>query len=53
MTINELIGYAESRLTTLNQMRNTAVQQGNLDFIARIDDEIAQTEGTLVKLRSL
>lgn len=52
MTIADLILLAQSRLATLNNARTTAAARGDTGRLAELDVEIAETETTLIKLRS-
>lgn len=53
MKISELIVFLQSRLSTLNNARASAVAMGQIDRIAYLDSEIAETETTLAQLRSI
>lgn len=53
MTVNELIALAENRLATLARQRDAAWQSGDTAALAACDAQIAETEQTLAKLRSL
>ena len=53
MTISDLIMFAANRAALLSQQRDVAVFQGNVERIEKLDAEIAETQNTLDKLRSL
>jgi hypothetical protein len=53
MTINELIALIENKLATLALQRGVAWQTGDATALAACDSQIAETEHTLAKLRSL
>lgn len=53
MTIADLIKLAENRLSTLNGMVVSAFQRGDTEQLAKIDEEITQTQATLDALRGL
>lgn len=53
MTTQDLIKLAENKLMTLNQQGLTANINGDTFEIQRIDDEVAETQATLDKLRAL
>jgi hypothetical protein len=53
MTIHELIALTENRLATLTRQRDAAWQMGDASALAVADAQIAETENTLAKLRSL
>jgi hypothetical protein len=53
MKIAELVALARSRLARLNAQRIEAEGAGDVALLLAIDAQIADTEITLVKLRSL
>lgn len=53
MTISELVALTENRLATLALQRNAAWQTGDASALASCESQIAETEQTLAKLRSL
>lgn len=53
MTISELIAMCERRIVNLTGLRTTHVALGDMEAVARVDDEVAQTETTLAQLRTL
>ena len=53
MTISDLIRLASNRLSTLNSAKATADQNGDVDRVAMLDAEIAETETTLAALRGI
>lgn len=53
MQIKELIVLAQSKLSHLNDRKNTLTSEGNIEAIIEIDEEISQTESTITKLSSL
>ena len=53
MTVEKLIEMANRRIAHLNETRLHAERVGDVDSVARIDGEIAQTEATLTKLQTL
>jgi hypothetical protein len=53
MTISELIKTAEFRLSHLNDRRTTAERLGHAAEVASIDVDVAETQATLDKLRTL
>lgn len=53
MTIKELIGLASARLNRLSSLRADAERDGDVTRLAKLDAEIADTEDTLAKLRTL
>jgi hypothetical protein len=53
MSIQDLIRLLANRLATLNADKATAESRGDLERSASLDNEIAETEGTLAALRGL
>jgi hypothetical protein len=53
MTIPDLIQMAQARVAYLSQQRTTAVALGDVEAVARLDTELAETEATLATLRAL
>jgi hypothetical protein len=53
MTIEQLIAHAQAALVNISQLRNSAERLGDVQQIARLDAEAAQTQITLNKLLSL
>jgi hypothetical protein len=53
MTISELVALTENKLATLARQRDAAWQAGDTAALAACDAQIAETEHTLAKLRSL
>jgi len=53
MTISELVALAENKLATLTRQRDAAWQMGDASALAACESQIAETEQTLAKLRSL
>lgn len=53
MTRKDLISLVEARLAYLQQLRASAAQLGDIQQIARIDAEMAETQETLTKLLTL
>lgn len=49
-SINEIITILKNRLDFLASARFTAVQQGDLDTVVRIDADILETQESLAKL---
>ena len=53
MTVQQLIQLTQNRLTNLQQSRQWAWDAGNAESVGSLDVEIAQTEDTLARLRTL
>ena len=53
MTITDLIRLAQNRLMTLNAQATVANQRGDTDQLAKIEEEVAQTQSTLTQLLTL
>lgn len=53
MNIQKLIQLAERRIAYLEQSKINAENVGDADAIARIDADIAETQATLMQLRTL
>ena len=53
MTIPQLITLASNRLAALNSARATAVALGDVERIAALDADIAETQATLDALQTL
>ena len=53
MGISDLIQMAQARIAYLSQQRVTALVTGDIDAVARIETELAETEATLAALRAL
>lgn len=53
MTIDQLIQMAERRIAHLSESRIAAERIGDVDAVSRIDTDIAETQATLSKLRTL
>lgn len=53
MTVPELIVMCERRLASLQSVRGSAVALGDLAQVARLDNEISETQATLNQLRTL
>lgn len=53
MTISELISLLENQITTLNGLRITAYQLGDVSRVIEIDTQITETKNTILQLRSL
>lgn len=53
MTLADLIKLTSNRLTALNNEKATAVALGNIDQFERLDNEIYETQSTLVQLISI
>jgi hypothetical protein len=53
MKIAELIALATSRLARLNMQRGEAASVGDVALLLVLDPQIAETEATLARLRSL
>jgi hypothetical protein len=53
MTIEEIIVILQNKITVLQGARIAFVNQGNLQAVIDIDNDILSTEGTLEKLKSL
>ncbi len=53
MTISELIIIVRNRLSTLGQQRGHAVAIGDVERVAALDADIAETTTTLAQLESL
>lgn len=53
MTISDLIRLAQNRLMTLNAQSTVANQRGDTEQLAKIDEEVTQTQATLDALRGL
>lgn len=53
MTITELIGLCERRLTYLSMLKSSYSSLGDVQQVERIDEEVAQTTATLNALKTL
>lgn len=53
MKVQDLITLAAARLNRLNAQRADAERDGDVARITVLDAQIAETEGTLAKLRTL
>jgi hypothetical protein len=53
MNIQELIEIAEKRLVYLSQLKSSAMNIGDMDQVAVVDAQIAETQDTLNALKSL
>ncbi len=53
MQIKELLSLSQSKLSYLNDRRNSLVSEWNIAAIIGIDEEINETENTINKLSSL
>lgn len=53
MTIDQIITIVSNRISTLNSMRATAVNLGQIDSINKIDEELAETQQTLDALKEV
>jgi hypothetical protein len=53
MNMQELITLLSNNIATLNNARSTAVVNGDVEAVLRLDDEIAETQATLDQLRNL
>lgn len=51
MKIDEVIEVLRNRIRTLNELRLTAVQRGDLEKIGALDAEIEDTQATIDKLQ--
>lgn len=53
MNLDDLIRLLQARLTSLNGARATAAAAGDIGRVGELDTEIAQTQITLDKVRTL
>lgn len=53
MTINDLIRLCQARIVNLSSLRTAAEQLGDVDRVANLDNEIGQTQSTLLALTSI
>ena len=53
MQIQELLTLAQSKLSHLNDRKNSLIWEGNVEYIIELDEEISQTEETISKLSSI
>ena len=53
MQIQELLTLAQSKLSHLNDRKNSLIWEGNVESIIELDEEISQTEETISKLSSI
>jgi hypothetical protein len=53
MKVEQLIELAERRIAYLERSRAAALSIGDVDSVVRADTEIAESQATLVKLRSI
>lgn len=53
MTINDLIRLCQARIVNLSSLRTAAEQLGDVDRVATLDNEIGQTQSTLLALTSI
>lgn len=53
MTVTEIIEMLSRRLANLSQQRSSAGSLGDLERVASLDAEIAETQSTLDALRTL
>jgi hypothetical protein len=53
MTLDELIRLVEARLSAMNVARATAAAVGDVAQVMRIDAEVAETQATLDRLKTL
>jgi hypothetical protein len=53
MTVDQLIVMAQRRIAHLNEARIASERIGDVDAVARIDSDIAETQATLTKLQTL
>jgi hypothetical protein len=53
MTVDQLITMLKSRIEFLGKLRETAVQQGDVNRVNELDTEKSETEATLTKLLTL
>lgn len=53
MQIQELLTLSQSKLSHLNDRKNSLIWEGNVESIIELDEEISQTEETISKLSSI
>ncbi len=53
MTLDSLIQILTNKITTLSSRKSDALMVGDLDSVVGIDSEIAETQSTLDRLKSL
>lgn len=53
MTLDDLIRLMQARLSAMNVARASAAAVGDLEQITRIDAEVAETQATLDRLKTL
>lgn len=53
LTVPDLITMCERRVVYLQSVRTSATALGDLEQVSRVDAELAETQDTLNKLRSL
>jgi hypothetical protein len=51
MKMQELITLLSNNIATLNNARSTAIANGDVEAVLRLDDEIAETQDTLNTLQ--
>ena len=53
MTLDELRALARARIGYLTVLRNDAVSHGDASYVSKLEEELAETEATLLALESL
>ena len=53
MKLQELIVLLSNKLSSLNNAKSTAINQGDVATVLLLDDEIAETQTTLNSLQSV
>lgn len=53
MTLEYVLTILENKLSVLHSQKNSAIQAGELEQVARIDAEIVEVEATVAKIRSV
>jgi hypothetical protein len=52
MTIQDLITLLSNKLASLNNAKSTAIANGDVEAVLRLDNEIAETQDTLNQLQA-
>jgi len=53
MTIQELIGLLENKLSYTQAQHISAIQRGDIELVEKLNQEIVNTQSTLDQLRTL
>jgi len=53
MTLQELVSLLANKLASLNIAKSTATASGDIAAVLRLDDEIAETQDTLNKIKTV